>query len=464
MSIRGNVHTANLGGNERLKNHLGDIMLLVQYDISSQLFLNVTFSGVKWNRAFLRLSDDNNKNQNVCKMYSVEKNTRLSPNSDLYDSCLWSTAKKLRAKTYLLEYKVENAQESMHKKILFDLPNINFFGDTVPITKRLIFSYIDFTSSYEIILNIQTLPKSYNVTRYKVEVFRERDKKTLLLDVRLLSSYRKSALKFEYLTYNEEGHYYFAISVISEKCPEDACMKTLTSKIYISRKGTPLVIGIVGASFIIPFVLFIFHMWNRRFKHQGGLPETVEKILILFKPSSEKHNDVVTTLAKTVKNSTGIEVMLDPVSLTRTKQKNAEKWCSDNLILASHIIYVAPPSVDDDNCELDYMTFNFLKEETKKSVPEKEIVVLLLPYSTREVPSILVGCTKFELMGDFPRFLNIFQPMSSDFSYENDINYMQLVAKIRLAQAETDYRKTSEAPRIVITDQSEEPNEIDGLL
>lgn len=78
--------------------------------------------------AYLRISDDNNKNQNVCKMYTIEKEVKLPINSDLYDSCFWNTAKKLRAKTYFLEYKAENKQEAMYKKILFDMPNTNFYS------------------------------------------------------------------------------------------------------------------------------------------------------------------------------------------------------------------------------------------------------------------------------------------------------------------------------------------------
>lgn len=41
-------------------------------------------------------------------------------------------------------------------------------------------------------------------------------------------------------------------------------------KFLLDRKGTPLVIGIVGASFIIPFILFVFYMWNRQFKSTNG--------------------------------------------------------------------------------------------------------------------------------------------------------------------------------------------------
>lgn len=172
-------------------------------------------------------------------------------------------------------------------------------------------------------------------------------------------------------------------------------------------------------------------------------------------------------MAKTIKHLTGIEVMLDPVNLTKTKQKNAEKWCSDNLILATHIIYVPPPDVEDNSCALDYMTYNFLKEEMKKSVPEKEIMILNFPYSTKDIPAILINCVKFELMEDFQKLLNVFQPLALDFNYENNMNCMELMKKIKLAQAETDTFQKGDTPKIIITDQSDhfdEPKEIDVLL
>lgn len=159
--------------------------------------------------------------------------------------------------------------------------------------------------------------------------------------------------------------------------------------------------------------------------------------------------------------------MLDPVNLT-LKQKNTEKWCSDNLILATHIIYIPPPEIEDNTCALDYMTYNFLKEETKKSNPEKDIIILNFPYSTRDIPAILINCMKFEMMEDFHKLLNVFQPLAPDFNYENNINCMELMKQIQLAQAETDTMRKNEAPTIIVTQQCEfhieEPRENDGLL
>lgn len=41
------------------------------------------------------------------------------------------------------------------------------------------------------------------------------------------------------------------------------------SFVISDRKGTHLVIGIVGASFLIPFVLYIFYVWSCKYKYLG---------------------------------------------------------------------------------------------------------------------------------------------------------------------------------------------------
>lgn len=155
--------------------------------------------------------------------------------------------------------------------------------------------------------------------------------------------------------------------------------------------------------------------------------------------------------------------MLDPVNTAKAKEKGANRWCSDNLILATHIIYVAPPFVEDNQYELDYMTYSFLKEETKKYDSDKKILVLSFPYSSRDIPVVLMNCDKFELMNDFSSFVNIFQ-LSCNSNYQNNINYVELSEKIKIASAETE--KFAATPKILVTEQTENVDsaEIDVLL
>nr|CAI5868444.1 unnamed protein product [Callosobruchus analis] len=428
-------------------------------NITSQLVMNLTLPDVKWKRAYLRLSEY--VDPSICKLFTVGKSEKLSIN-ELYYSCSWKTT-NISPRSYVMEFKAESSLYYAHRKILFDIPDPEYFADTTPLEKRHIFSYIDFTDVHKIVLKIQPLPASYKVHHYKVEVIKERPGggSGHILDVRLLPANEQHVLDFEHMTYNEEGNHYFAISVIGDGCEEDKCAKTITTKLFIRRKGTPLVIGIVGASFLIPFVLFSFYMWNCRHRTEPVIPETVDKALVLFKPSFEKHNEVVSILAKAVKYITGVEAMLDPLSTTVTKQDNSEKWCSDNLIRATHIVYVVPPMNEGANeYEFDYMTYSFLKEEMRKNNSNKKIVVVGFPYSNKHVPQILSSCPKFEFMDDFAAFLGIFKFVLSSFDYQNNINFIELSGKVKQVVNEMDVCR--KAPTILVT--GEEESEVDVLL
>lgn len=71
---------------------------------------------------------------------------------------------------------------------------------------------------------------------YKAEVYRESANGAILLDVRMLDlDEDQPELTFEYITYNEEGYYFFKVSVISDECAEDVCLKSVTPKIHIRK-------------------------------------------------------------------------------------------------------------------------------------------------------------------------------------------------------------------------------------
>lgn len=71
---------------------------------------------------------------------------------------------------------------------------------------------------------------------YKAEVYRESQNGAVLLDVRMLDLEDQPELTFEYITYNEEGYYFFKVSVISDECPEDVCLKSVTPRIHIRKR------------------------------------------------------------------------------------------------------------------------------------------------------------------------------------------------------------------------------------
>ncbi|XP_023019906.2 uncharacterized protein [Leptinotarsa decemlineata] len=442
---------------ENLKRNFG----LVVLEVHPPLFLTSNiYPVVEWKEAEIRLSKYDVKN--FCQTIRVQK-TKNNAYALKYDCELKD---EMLGEPLFMEINSELDDNLTHKKILFSVPNSENFSNSVSPKRRLIFSYIDFTNSHKLLLKIQPLPKEYAVTHYKVEVFREKENKPLLVDVRIIPAENKPALDCDYITYGQEGHYFFAVSIISKQCPEDTCLKSLTPKLHISRKGMPLAIGIVGASFLIPCVLFVFYIRSYRNRSQGSLTETLQKILIIFKPSLEKHNEVVASLTKTIKALTDTEVILDPVNSGKPRGKTEEKWCSDNLILASHILYINPPLVDESPHDLDYSTFCFLKDEVKNLKSTKKVISIYFPYSWREAPYILGGCLCFELMQDFADFIAVFSTDKSKVDYRTHTDCKELADKIRVATLETE-RLQKELPEIIITEQtevSEEPQEADVLL
>lgn len=111
------------------------------------------------------------------------------------------------------------------------------FVDDNSLKTREVFTYVDYTNPTDIHLNIQPLSSEFNVSDYKVEVWRERDKKTSLMDVRFLdiADAVNGDLFFHYNTWQEWGDYYFVVSFVNDVCPEDLCEKTVTPKIGLGK-------------------------------------------------------------------------------------------------------------------------------------------------------------------------------------------------------------------------------------
>ncbi|CAG9862886.1 unnamed protein product [Phyllotreta striolata] len=446
-------------GSDFLANNIGDVFLTLKPEERyMKLFLGFVLVP-QWKSVQVKVS--NFEKPNNCQAVTVSRNDNFKDNLLNYGCVLDDEVDP--NSSFLLEVYSENGSQFSQKKIMFSLPDLFRFRDASADAPRYIFSYVDFTNPAKLTLKFQPLDLKYHVTHYKIEVFRQRETHAVMVDVRLI--YAKNVeqiLSFDYNTYSEEGYYYFALSEIGKYCSEDMCYKTLTPKVHISRKGRPLVIGIVGASFLIPFILFMFYWWNYKYRNQGlFVSDPIHKALVIFKPSFDKHNEVVSALINSIEDLSDPPVLVDRINLTKVKEKTVEKFCSDNLILATHIIYVNPPSTDAESTSLDYMTFNFLKQETKKATAERKLIVVRLPYSRIDSPSILSSASRFELIKDFQGFIKNFSTLQPPDFCKNGA-FVELEKKIEAARIENE--NLMSIPEIVVTTDNEEPKEVDELI
>jgi hypothetical protein len=75
----------------------------------------------------------------------------------------------------------------------------------------------------------------------------------------------------------------------------------------------------VGASFILPFVLFIFHVLTKTYPADENQSEYENRLVIAYKSSFKKHNDVVFALASLLEKLTLNRV--DVVDLSKKEPK-----------------------------------------------------------------------------------------------------------------------------------------------
>lgn len=80
---------------------------------------------------------------------------------------------------------------------------------------------------------------SYNVTDYKIEVWREREGKITKMDIGFVNIARvvDGELSYHYNTWQEWGNYFFTVSFVNDVCPEDKdmCIKTTTPKVILGK-------------------------------------------------------------------------------------------------------------------------------------------------------------------------------------------------------------------------------------
>uniref|UniRef100_A0AAR5PCC8 SEFIR domain-containing protein n=1 Tax=Dendroctonus ponderosae TaxID=77166 RepID=A0AAR5PCC8_DENPD len=428
-------------GSDKLNSHLGSLRLRAALDDKRGYSLDIIFREIKWNKAHLRLSQENEMDLSICKVYSRAHDAAQVSISEAIDSC-FNFEHYNSSVNYLLDFMAELDTDILYKNLVFNFPNVANFGNDTPLQNRAIFCSVDISSNYDIYLNIQALPLMYNVTYYKVEVFKIKGGSNILLDVRMLKAGLEPELSFEFITYNDEGYYFFQISAVNDICPEDACLKSISATIYIRRRYPPLVIGIVGASFLIPCILFMFHMWNRRNQPVDKNEEAQSTIYLVYSQTPEKHYLIVKALEKSLKNLAKVQIV-------------------SNISEASHIIYICGTHI----FQPDPIVHKHLVIEANRAISSVEILVVCLPYSTKEMPPYLKKCLRFNLMEDFEKLIHLF---CCDVDFSSHTQYGELDAQVKAAQIHTEPKKIIlNMPVIIVTEQSDtepEPKEADVLL
>lgn len=438
-----------------------------------QLLFSINFTNIKWKKAMMRFSTMGIENEkNMCRMFDIWPNVTVPKSSTLTYDCPWSL-EDYEGKDYAFEYEF-SIPVVIYKKIIFKVPLYKHFNTMTNISSLQIFSYLDVTDSEYLHLYIQTASPKYNISGYLVEVIRERSNISTRLTVQILNVKEaiNGQLTFLYPTWNEFGYFYFNVSPINDVCKENECLKTSTPKIFMGRKKSSLVIGIVGASVILFALFYAMFFWNRKKNNQENSPP---RALLVYNASLNAHCNVVSNLARLLNELLHVEILLDVLNIPLTNHKDPLLWCSHAFTYATHIIYVASPEVSplktkSDNIYKIYgAALKFIKRELVCTHSTKQIIIVTLPYSLNAVPPELTNLKRFNLMKDMDNFISAlvtppyqswtFLQIYRPNRFRGEPQYIDLMESIHSAQKEVEMLSActspnNQTPKITVTENN----------
>lgn len=452
----------------------GDVRIQAYVDWeSNQTAFNITFTKIKWKNLKMRFTKIGLENYiNTCRAFKIWENATVPRKSILTYDCPWSNL-KYEGQDFALEYEFE-APIIAYNRYIFKIPHFRNLETVVHVQSLEVFTYLDVTDTDYLYLYIQLAPPNYNITSYLVEVIRERSNISTRLTVQILNGRdaMNGQLFFPYPTWNEFGYFFFNVSPLSTMCQENMCLKSSTPKIFMGRRKSSLVIGIVGASVIIFALFYSMFFWNRQ---KNAKDDTPPRVLLVYNISINAHYNVVRSLARLLNDVLHIEVFLDVFDIPQTHHQNPVLWYNQAFRDATHIIYVASPEASpstkphsDNVYRIDSVTMKAIITKIACSTNTKQILVVTFPYSANAIPEELNSIRKFDLLKDIDSFVNslVMLPYHSwtflhiyrPNRFRGEPQYMELLDHIQHAQKEVDLialTNKNELPQITVVDQDE---------
>lgn len=239
------------------------ILSAVPYENRKSVAFNFTVYGKVWQRLKIKLYRNDAPVILECVEYTLEDSLNSTDSTTvLFD--IPFNYNVVEGKTFHLDYELISHHLADIGRLVFNSPVYHKFN-TKSLELQEPFAYIDITNLQMLTLRIQTVSTYLG---YHVEVWRQRGDFTREMDIQYFKNEDASdgQIAYSYYTYGSKGLYYFTILADHPYCSNHACIKSFTPVVYIGSMSNTLVIGIVCASVMIPILLSMFYMWNKRCK------------------------------------------------------------------------------------------------------------------------------------------------------------------------------------------------------
>lgn len=367
---------------------------------------NLSISDINFHRLVTRYQNIDDKSKSACRHVQLYGNASQPVPKELYVSCPFTDA-TYEGSSYRLEYLVTGENYVYGKKYIFRVPQHKFIEDGVEIEMFAPFMYVDVTDSPNLVLHVQLLPPTYNVTEYKVWLIKNDTKSTI--SAAIISTNKNSG----HVRHNfsaPDGVYYVKVAALHPKCGKRGCANSTSPYIRIKHPSHRLLIMIISLIWIPPVLLYtLYHVFKFYRKKVLKRMAIRPNCLLVYSPTHPAHVNVMAELTKYLR-CCSINAMIDMFDIAETVNKDPGLWCNTAFQTADIVLIVTSPSKS--SAKSDTIIYqnvdNHLLRLLKENYPRrnKRYYAIYLPYCKADhIPEEARVFKKFRLPEDLTKLV-----------------------------------------------------------
>ncbi|XP_053987508.1 uncharacterized protein LOC128880941 [Hylaeus volcanicus] len=339
------------------------------------------------------------ENELACRRIDLYGNQTDPAPKELYVSCPFSND-SYESLPYRLDYLVTGKTYNYSKQYIFNVPVHKFIEEGISIKEYTPFVYIDVSHAPLHLLHIQSMPESYNVTKYRIRLVNNNT-----------SSIIFSTTSERNISYDFTGHtgvFYFKVSAIHPLCGENECANSTTPFIIIQKPSHRLLIMIISTVWIPPAILCVLYLIYK-FYRRGLKGRRKPNCLLVYSPTRLTHINAMIELAKYLRNSN--VAVIDMVDVTDTTRKDTEDCCSSAFRSADVVLVATSPPPKQPAVSFIYRdNDNYFLRLVKENQFQKgkRYYIVQLPYCTQnDVPEETRHLKRFCLPKELPKLVKV---------------------------------------------------------
>ncbi|XP_033321808.1 uncharacterized protein LOC117217969 isoform X2 [Megalopta genalis] len=389
-----------------------------------------------------------NPNQSACRQIKFYGNKTHPAPKELYVSCPFSD-ESYESSSYRLDVQLIGETYNYSKKYIFNVPQQRLIDEDVGVRNYTPFVYIDVSDEPRLLLHIQALPESFNVSEYRVWLM---NNDTDSVDKNASSATSNREISYDFT--DRTGVFYFKVSAIHSSCGDYGCANSTTPHIIIPSSH-PIFIMIISTVWIPPAICCaVYHSYKlcRKVILKRRRKPTC---LLVYSPTRLTHITAMNELAKYLRNSN--VTVIDTHDVTDSAGNPERdfaftqdlKDCCGAAFQSADVVLVAAspppkkPTVSFIYKDNDNHLLQLVKENQARK--KKRYYIVQLPYCKLEdVPEETRHLRRFSLPKELPNLVKEIHKMKC-VGCVSDKEFLDSVKLAKLEMLEEDSSSSRDA-------------------